>query len=237
MKRLLILMCSLLALCASAADNTILQRADAFRTPLDSFSVDLELTAVNGSRSEVQRMRVFAKGHDRSRVEFTYPATEKGKALLMLRDAMWIFLPSASKPIRISPMQRLMGQASNGDVARTSFATDYSTTKQSRVQLDGREAWELELEAKDPSTAYGKVTLWVDATTSEPIRADFRVTSGKLVKRAHYREYAVMNGRRSLVRVEIEDLLRTGQRTTMKYSNLTTHDNPDRLFLKESLGR
>jgi len=49
---------------------------------------------------------------------------------------------SASRPIRISPLQRLMGQASNGDVARTSFTVDYNA--KSATEEDG--AWVIELE-------------------------------------------------------------------------------------------
>ena len=62
----------------------------------------------------------------------------------MLRDAMWIYMPTASRPIRISPLQRLMGQASNGDVARTNFATDYDAKS---VTEDG-DAFVLDLVAK-----------------------------------------------------------------------------------------
>ena len=100
-----------------------------FRNPIESFSVDVELTSfATGGKTDTSRFRVYGKSSDRSVVEFTFPQTEKGKYLLMLRDAMWIYLPTASRPIRISPLQRLMGQASNGDVARTSFTVDYSAT-------------------------------------------------------------------------------------------------------------
>src|SRR5215212_7483231 len=109
MKRLLLLV--LLALPLRAEDAAaILQRSDAYRNALDSFSIDVELTSFTGTRSESSKFRVYGKGSDRSVVEFVAPAAEKGKFLLMLRDGMWIYLPSASRPIRISPLQRLMGQ-------------------------------------------------------------------------------------------------------------------------------
>ena len=37
----------------------------------------------------------------------------------MLGDDMWVYLPDTSRPIRITPLERLSGDASNGDVART----------------------------------------------------------------------------------------------------------------------
>lgn len=232
--RKLVLLFTLIALSARADDATsILARSDAFRNPLQSFSIDVELTSYEGTKSETSKFRVYGKGSDRSVVEFTAPASEKGKYLLMLRDAMWIYMPSASRPIRISPLQRLMGQASNGDVARTGFTTDYVAKSASE---DGN-AWVLELEAKDPSLAYKRVRLWVDRTTSEPVRADFYVASGKLLKRAHYRKLTTMAGRRIVSDVEIEDLVRPGHRTLMRMSNLTSRPNADKMFTKDSLGK
>lgn len=205
--------------------NAILARVDAARNPLNSFSVDVELTSTSGASTESSKFRVYGKGSDRSVVEFMAPATEKGKFLLMLRDAMWIYMPSASRPIRISPLQRLMGQASNGDVARTNFTVDYNPTS---VATDGN-TWVLDLAAKDPSIAYARIKLWVDKTTSEAMRADFYVVSGKLIKRAIYHDQGN--------RIEIEDLLRPGNKTVMRFVNRAPHDNPDKMFTKDALGK
>jgi outer membrane lipoprotein-sorting protein len=223
-----------LASAARAEDAaSILARSDVYRNPLASFSIDVELTAVEQAGSTTSKFRVYGKGTDRSVVEFLEPAAEKGKLLLMLRDAMWIYLPSASRPIRISPLQRLLGQASNGDVARTSFTVDYNPTASA---VDGDD-WVIDLEAKDPTISYKRVRLWIDRRTYEPHHADFYVASGKLLKRAHYRQFGTMAGRRAITEVEIEDLLHAGNRTVMRYSNLVARDNPDRLFNRDSLGK
>lgn len=234
MKRLITLILFSLTLTARAEDAaSLLARSDAYRNSLDSFSIDVELTAHDGKETETSKFRVYGKGSARSVVEFLAPAAEKGKYLLMLRDAMWIYMPSSSRPIRISPLQRLMGQASNGDVARTSFTVDYTPVSATQ---DG-DAWVLELHAKDPSIAYKKVQLWIDRATHEPRRADFYVASGKLLKRAHYREYAVMSGRRTVSAIEIEDLVRAGRRTYMRYANLVPRENPDNMFTREALAK
>src|SRR3954466_2310321 len=145
-----------LPLIADDKAASVLARADVFRNPIESFSIDVELTSfAAGGKTDTSRVRVYGKSSDRSVVEFTFPQTEKGKYLLMLRDAMWIYIPTASRPIRISPLQRLMGQASNGDVARTNFSIDYDATSVTTED----EAWLLELQAKDPSIAYNRVRL------------------------------------------------------------------------------
>jgi outer membrane lipoprotein-sorting protein len=224
MRRLILALLFALPLYADEG-AAILAKVDAARNPLNSFAVDVSLTSISGKSTESSKFRVYGKGNDRSVVEFVAPATEKGKYLLMLRDAMWIYMPSTSRPIRISPLQRLMGQASNGDVARTNFAVDYSATSVASES----DAWVLDLVAKDTSIAYARIRLWVDKKTSEPSRADFYVVSGKLIKRALYAEHGQ--------RVEIEDLLRPGNRTVMQYANLAAHDNPEKMFTKDSLGK
>ena len=241
MKSILViaLFCAVLPQAALAGESdpratSVLARADVFRNPIPSFSIDVELTsfAADG-KTDLSRFRVYGKGNDRSIVEFTFPQTEKGKYLLMLRDAMWIYMPTASRPIRISPLQRLMGQASNGDVARTNFSGDYDA----KAITEEGEAFVIELVAKDPSVAYNRVRLWIDKQSYEPRRADFYVVSGKLIKRATYRQYGTMAGRRVVTQVEIDDLLRPGNRTVMHYANLTPKENAEKMFTKDALGK
>ncbi len=238
MKKLLIALALFAAPLRAEDAAAILTKVDAYRAPLDSFSIDVELTAYTPhDKAESSRFRVYGKGSDRSVVEFVAPATEKGKLLLMLRDAMWIYMPSASRPIRISPLQRLMGQASNGDVARTTFTVDYVPKSVSEGEFEGRKAFVLDLAAKDTDIAYSRVQLWIDKATYEPLRADFYVVSGKLIKRALYREYGQMAGRRVVTAIEIDDLLRPGNRTLMKYANLKPRENAERMFNKDALGK
>ncbi len=232
-KSLLLLLLAATPLRAEDAAS-VLARADSYRAPLASFALDVELTSTTPEgKSESSKFRVYGKGSDRSVVEFTAPQTEKGKYLLMLREAMWIYMPSASRPIRISPLQRLMGQASNGDVARTSFTIDYDAAG----IADDAGSWVVDLAAKDPAVAYNRVRLWIDKASYEPRHADFYVVSGKLIKRATYRQYGSMNGHRVVTEVQIDDLLRPGNRTVMRYANLAPRDNPDRMFTKDALGK
>jgi len=235
MKRLLIAL-TLFATAPLRAEDAaaILAKVDQYRAPLTSFAIDVELTASTPhDKDETSKFRVYGKGADRSVVEFLAPASEKGKLLLMLRDAMWFYMPTASRPIRISPLQRLMGQASNGDVARTSFTVDY--VAKSVVEDD--KAFVLDLAAKDSDIAYSRVKLWVDKTSYEPLRADFYVVSGKLIKRAVYRDFGILAGRHVVTGIVIDHLLRPGYRTTMRYSNLTPKENPERMFTKDALGK
>ena len=43
---------------------------------------------------------------------------EKGQKVLMLGDDFWLLMPDSQRPLRITPMQKLLGDASTGDIVR-----------------------------------------------------------------------------------------------------------------------
>lgn len=244
MRTTALLVCALVALTQTSLPaiepedpNRILKHVDALRNPLDDFSLDIELTSYRNSDSEVWRLRVHGQGKDRSLVEFVAPATERGKYLLMLRDGMWIYVPNTSRPIRISPLQRLMGEASNGDVARTNYSTDYEVAEVAEGEEDGRPATVLDLKAKDDNLSYTRVRLWVSRDGNAPLRADYYVTSGKLVKRLYFREFGTISGSRMVTKVEILDVVRPDRRTVMSYSRLEAKRLPEKMFQPGYLGK
>jgi outer membrane lipoprotein-sorting protein len=223
---------------AQAQDaSAILKQVDAFRNPLESFALDVQLTSFRNTQSETSAFRVYGQGSDKSLVEFRSPAAEQGKYLLMLRDAMWMYMPSTSRPIRISPLQRLMGEASNGDVARTNFTVDYVPELAGEEEVEGRSTYVLDLKARDPDLSYSRVKLWVAKRNYQPIKADFYVVSGKLMKRAFYRDFGMMNGSRVVTKIEIQDVVRPGHRTVMQYSDLQVKKLPEKMFNKNYLGK
>jgi hypothetical protein len=217
--------------------SRILKHVDELRNPMANFSLDLELTSYRKTESEIWRFRVHGQGKDKSMVEFLSPATEKGKYLLMLRDAMWVYVPNASKPIRISPLQRLMGDASNGDVARTNYSTDYVVDSIADDEEDGKPAKVLDLRAKDADLSYSRVKLWVSRDGDIPLKADYYVSSGKLVKRVFFRELGILSGSRIVTKVEIFDALRPDRRTVMAYSRLEAKQLPEKMFQPGYLGK
>jgi outer membrane lipoprotein-sorting protein len=215
----------------------ILRNVDALRNPLANFSLELELTSYRKDQSEVWRFRVFGQGKDKSLVEFLSPATEKGKYLLMLRDAMWAYVPNTSRPIRISPLQRLMGEASNGDVARTNYSADYTVESLAEEDVDGKPALVLDLKAKDAELSYTRVKLWVARQGDVPLKAEYYVASGKLVKRLFFRELGMLGGSRMVTKVEIFDVVRPDRRTVMSYSRLEPTRLADKMFQPGYLGK
>jgi hypothetical protein len=159
------------------------------------------------------------------------------QVLLMLEEGMWFYLPSASRPIRVTPLQRLAGNASNGDVAQTDFAVLYAATVVGEEAVDGRPAWVLELTAKSKGATYHSVRYWVSKDGLFPVQAELRLTSAKPSKLVHFEEFQDVGGRRLLKRQVIVDLLRNDRpRTVLEYRNYGARELPDRFFNKNYLG-
>ena len=115
---------------------------------------------------------------------------DKGRHLLMLGDDMWIYLPDTSRPVRITPLERLSGDASNGDVARTNYAVDYSAAYVREEKIGTENCYVLDLAAKRKGATYQRILYWVRTEDARPVRAEFYLTSGKHIKSATFDEFA-----------------------------------------------
>ncbi|MFM8312725.1 MAG: outer membrane lipoprotein-sorting protein, partial [Deltaproteobacteria bacterium] len=102
----------------------IVQRADDARYPSGQFSFFVKVTdKEEGSTSNETVYLVHTKDNDNSLVETKVPERMRGRKLLMKKQDLWLFLPTLKKPTRVGFEQRLTGEVSNGDLARTNFAT------------------------------------------------------------------------------------------------------------------
>jgi len=127
---LLALALGLAALTAQAQDvAALLKDADRYRMSSDNLQVDTQISVFNtdGSADKERLYRVFAQTAHQSLVLMQSPA-EKGQKVLMLGDDFWLLMPNSQRPMRITPMQKLLGDASTGDIATMSWAEDYAGT-------------------------------------------------------------------------------------------------------------
>ena len=126
---------------------------------------------------------------------------DKGRHLLMLGDDMWIYLPDTSRPVRITPLERLSGDASNGDVARTNYAVDYTAAYVRDEKVGEEECYVLDLTARRKGATYQRILYWVRVEDARPVRAEFYLTSGKHIKSATFDEYAPFGGKMLIQRL------------------------------------
>jgi len=224
---------ALLAAPASAPSAAeLLTRMDRSRNGWDSFVVEVKITNyLRGAVDRSSRYQVFIKGDNKSLVKFLEPE-DRGKYLLTVDELMWFYLMSASRPIRVTPLQRLSGNASNGDVAQMNLAQNYTPVSLKEELLDAAPVYVMDLEAKDSNATYQKMTYWIARDTTLPVKAEFRLASGKASKRALFVEYQKVDGRMLLRRQEIYDQLRNDEKTVLEYQKYERRDLPDKLFNK-----
>jgi outer membrane lipoprotein-sorting protein len=208
----------------------LLRRSDAFRNPAPSFVMRVRITNFEAGKSDEEHLyAVSQKGTDRTHVEFLSPR-EKGRYLLMLGDDMWIYLPDTSRPVRITPLERLTGDASNGDVARTNYSADYDAVYLRAETVGETECHVLELTARRKGATYHKIVYWLRTADARPVRAEFYLISGKHIKSATFDEYGPAGGRTMLRRMIIYDQIRKSSHSVLEYSGFAPRPLPDKLF-------
>ncbi|MFZ6720795.1 outer membrane lipoprotein-sorting protein [Undibacterium sp. Ji49W] len=167
--------------------SDLLKAADLFRIGTENMQVETEITtyAKDGSKEKERNYLVFSQTNHQSLVLMKSPA-EKGQKVLMLGDDFWMLLPGSQRPLRITPMQKLLGDASIGDIATMSWSQDYTGKIIGEEKCNDKPCLHLSLNAVRKSVAYQRIELWLGKTRHEPVKADLYVQSEKLAKQASF---------------------------------------------------
>jgi hypothetical protein len=167
--------------------HSILKESDQARGGgLPGIVWEIKLLSRDGDRTD-EPQRILVKAVDESSVAETLePVRFKGSRILQVERNMWLTRPGLSKPIPISPRQRMSGQASNGDIAATNYAGDYDAQMKETESMDGEPCYVLDLTAKHKRATYDKIRYWVSAKRMVGLKAEFYSVSGKLLKTAHF---------------------------------------------------
>jgi len=199
-----------------------LKRVDRYRYPWSSFSVDVTL---QDGKTE-QQWRVLVRGNGDARVE-GLSDKERGRTVLLLKEQMWLLLPHAKRPVKVSPQQRLLGPAAGGDVARFRFSGDYHPTGEAEDQFNGVPARRLELQASAKKLSYQKAVLWLKGD-GEPLKAEFYYASGKLARTAHFGAIVTERGVPVLSSLDLEEP--SGRKVRLGFSHWKPAQAEDALF-------
>ena len=162
----------------------ILRQADRARGNLDGVTWDISVTSMEKDKKDTRiEMVVKARGFD-VLAENTAPPKYKGNKVLMLRDNMWFYRPSLSKPVPISKRQKLQGQAAYGDITSTDYADGYDASLLREEACGEETCYVLELKSRNKSNTYDLIHYWVSKGRSVGVKANYFTVSGKLFKSA-----------------------------------------------------
>lgn len=247
---ILFLFSYLLGLGAASAAPTadeILAASDAIRNPGRSFSVTVTLTEFQaGKQVDTSTLSSYSRtqqgGQFASLIRFVLPARDAGKLMLKNGNDMWFYDPTSKASVRLSPQQRLLGQASNGDVATVNLAKDYKATLVGEEDIqDGerqtRKAHKLALLAVSPDVTYASIEMWVDAENNRPLKARFFAESSRLLKTVYYRRFQAQLGAERPTESVMIDGLNPQSVTLMRYSDYVARTIPEAWLQRDYLPR
>lgn len=226
----------------------ILAASDAIRNPGRSFSVTVTLTEFqSGKQVDTSTLVSYSRtlqrgGKFASLIRFVLPARDAGKLMLKNGNDLWFYDPTSKASVRLSPQQRLLGQASNGDVTTVNLAKDYRATLLAEEEIqDGerrqRRAYKLGLAAVAPDVTYASIEMWVDAENNRPLKARFFAESSRLLKTAYYRRFQPQLGAERPTETVIIDGLNPQSVTLMRFSDYVARDIPDAWLRRDYLPR
>jgi len=226
----------------------IVARADQVRNPEFPFRFNLALTEyVAGKPVGQNALAIYSKKDPATRqfrnlVLYEQPPADAGKAVLLDGRAFWFYDPASKSSVRISPQQRLIGQAAVGDVLTVSLAVDYVARLSSTETIQDaarhpRSCWHLDLQAADDLSTYAHVEYWVEQGTYHPVKAKFYSDSGRLLKILYYRAFEDWLGGTRPTEAVILDSVDSSRVTTAKSSGHRPANIPENWFQREFLPR
>jgi outer membrane lipoprotein-sorting protein len=212
----------------------ILKHADRARGNLAGIVWDIRIATNEEGSSETRGLTVTVKGNN-TLARYTSPPTLNDRMVLMVDRNMWFIRSGLKKPVSISPRQKLMGDAANGDIASTDYADDYEGTLSGEETIRGEGCYVLDLKAATRNVTYDRIRYWVSKKRLVGVKAEFYTLSGKLFKMAEFRyDNRVRTPDNEEIpfvsELVIRDAIQKDKVTTLTYSHIRVQAVPDSTF-------
>jgi len=242
----------LLTTLPAAADDVarLLKQADAFRLPAEAVRVETQVELYRNDALDKERLyTVYVKPGRRSLVLMKSPS-EIGQKVLMLADQFWLLMPESQRPLRITASQKLLGEASTGDIANMTWSEDYdgkivdevdcplppAALPELAAPAKARRCLHLDLAQARSGVTYARVELYLEKASKLPIKADLYVGSGKRAKEAWYAPKPVEGQARIMTMLLLDDI-QPNRRTVIRYRSIVPKEAPDEFFNPAALVR
>lgn len=203
--------------------TALLKESDLSRGNSSGLEWDIDIESRSEGETEANTLTVLVKETNCLAVYQT-PSNVKGRKILMKDRNMWFIKPGLSKPVPISPRQKLLGGASNGDIASTDYAGDYTIENFKEALLDQEPCVVYDLKANNKNVTYDRIRYWVSQKTKTGLKAEFFTLSGKMFKTAvfEYDHKISLNGqeRPFVSKMTIAGAVVETEKTVMAYSNI-----------------
>jgi outer membrane lipoprotein-sorting protein len=231
-----------------ATAEEIIAASDAVRNPDKPFSLKTVLVEYrSGKEQDRMVLIIYSKeekngGQYRTLIRFIEPSRDENKLMMKTGNILWFYDPASKASVRISPQQRLLGQASNGDVVTVNFHKDYRGTIEgietiTDAEKNSRNCYKVNMIAANDSVTYHRIEYWVEKESYQPVKGKFYSESERLLKTAYYRNYQEQLGKHRPTDTIIIDGVDSKLVTKMSFSDYNYRDIPEEWFQKEYLPR
>lgn len=214
--------------------ESMIKRADDYRLKEESARV-ISLVSLyeNDELDKTREYHVYTRPNRESLVIFK-SAVEAGQKMLMLQDNYWLQMPKSRRPIRITPMQKLLGEASVGDISTLTWSEDYqgiwvASEKVQGLAGESVATQRLQLTAKTSGASYQIIDLWLTEQENFPLKADLYLRSGKLAKQAWFTR-GERNGEVGVTEMTLLDHIQPAKKTVIEYQDVQPWQLEDKFY-------
>ncbi len=180
-----------------------------------------------GKLYKTLKAKIYYKKDKGTLMEFLEPAREKGKKILLVKDNMWLFVPSVSKPLRLSAKDSFMGTSfTNRDLMDYDLKNDYKA----KILKETDKHYKLELTATNKNVSYPKVIVDVDKRHILPTKEELYTLSGDLIKIIEFSEPKDFSGKIRPSVITVIDMLNQKNYTKVVLENLQQKQIKDIIF-------
>ncbi len=214
-----------------------------------SLSFEATMTISLGGQVREKSFQGYGEDGDRSYVEFTGPARDRGTRFLKLGNEMWMWLPRVGKSTKLAGhllRQSMMGSDfSYSDATSNSRLLDnYDAELVGTDTVSGKVCYVVDLVARTDEVDYARQKVWVTPDDFIAAKVEFYARSGKLLKEMRVEGFRRIEGKRGVrwqnfpTRVRMTNLLRRNTFTVMEITEIVLDPEiPAEVFTKSYLER
>jgi len=201
-----------------------------------------EMIIEYGNRRYVKTMKAWGRGNTDSFIEFTNPE-DKGTKYLKTGGRLYVYSPDNEGVMLISGhmlKESMMGSDMSYEdtLNNETLASRYNPVITGSEIVNDRDAWVLELKAKNRTESYPSRKLWIDKENGDLLHYELFALSGAKLKEYTLLKVEVIGGRRFPVEGEMSDLMRKGSKTKFVMKNVVLDKPiPDSVFSRRNLER
>jgi putative ABC transport system permease protein len=167
------------------------------------------------------------------------PKRYQGEKVLIAERSMWYIKPGLRKPVTVSPQQRLVGEAANGDIAAVQYAREYAPAWLGDAVIEGADCYKLKLTAAQAGATYDSIIYYVDKKTLLGVKAEFMTSESTIFKSAvfAYRNHVSADGKEMpfISSMKIVNASFPDRFSRLDYESVQKTNTPDSMFVLDTL--